>query len=264
MIPRCTLLLSLLVAVPVDAPAAKYSSAAQIRDACTKPVPEVVSDRLHKYLQESDGAVASMPKVTCIAILFGDSRDRILSFKPSPDRSYFLTRTTKPSRRQPAYEMSQTPVNFARKLAAGWQIRRWEFENPEFRIAEGQSLAFRRVDAEPKGVLDRQTIRVVRSFPITRSGQLVERLFLLVDDWGQWRSPDKPAERKWHIYSERANAVLLHSVLYTEGGRGPNWDSASIRTLVYMKGTEFDLMVNAEQLAPLRAYMDNFQVWAVE
>lgn len=264
MAPRSALLLGLLLAVPVDALAAKYSTADQIRVACSKPVPEVVSGRLRAHLQKSDGAVASMPKVSCIAVLFGDSRDRILSFKPSADRSYFVTRTMKPYRRQPAYEVGQTPVNFARKLATGWQIRRWEFENPEFRIAEGQSLAFRRIDAEPKGVLDRQTIRVVRSFPIQHSGQVVDRLYLLVDDWGKWRSPSKPAERKWHIYSERANAVLLHSILYTEGGRGPNWDSANMRALVYMKGSEFDLMVNAEQLAPFRDYMDSFQVWAVE
>ncbi len=261
---RRAMFLGLLLTVPAGDLAAKYSTSAEIRAACGTPVPEVASDRLRAYLQGAAGAVTSMPKVSCIAVLFGDSRDRILSFKPSADRSYFVTRTARGASREPAYEVGQTPVNFARRFASGWQIRRWEFENREFRIAPGRSLTFRRVDAEPEDGVHKQTVRVVKTFPIQQNGKLVERLHVLLDDWGKWRSAFKPAERKWHIYSERGNAVLLHSVLYTEGWRGPKWDSANIRSLVYMNGSAFDLVVTAEQLAPLRAYMDSFDVWGVE
>ncbi len=74
MIFRHALLLALLLALPVDDLAAKYSTTAQISAACSKPVPAVVSDRLRDYLQSSAGAVSSMPKVSCIAVLLVGGR----------------------------------------------------------------------------------------------------------------------------------------------------------------------------------------------
>ncbi len=266
--PRHALLLCSIVvlqpALPADGVAAGYSSGKEIAAACREPFPHVVSPELRAHLQAGIGAVASMPKVSCIAVLFGDSRDSILSFMPAADGSYFATRTASGTRSRPAYAVGQTPVNFARRLGSGWQIRRWDFETREFKIAQGRTLTFRRVDAQPSGVLDRQTIRVVKTFPIEQDGKVVERLHLLVDDWGKWRSASEPAERKWHVYSERSNAVLLHSALYTEGSSGREWDSADVRVLAYMKGSEFDLVVNADQLAPFRAYMDSFHIWKLE
>ncbi len=207
--------------------------------------------------------LASMPHISCAAVLFGDSGDRVMTFQPSKDQSYFITRTVSGARSRPAFEFGQTPVNFARLLNSGWQIRRWEFENTKFEIAQGTVLRFRRIDTPAQGVFNEQSIRVLEVFPIKQNGKIVDRLYVLVDDWGRWRSRGKPPERKWHIYSERANAVLLHSILYVKGSNSRQWDRTNFKLIVYMKGTNWDLLIDSDQLAPLRDYMANLDIWNI-
>jgi len=198
-------------------------------------------------------------------VLFGDTRDRVLTFAPARNTAYFITRTARRGRDSAAFEMGQTPVNFARRLRSGWQIRRWDFENKNFSISAKTVLKFRRIDAKPKGKgnTDTQSIRVLKVFPIRQNGKLRDRLFVLLDDWGQWRKPGAPPERKWLVYSERANAVLMHSILYVQGGNSRKWDSTDVRFIGYLTKGRWNLAIKAKELAPLRAYLKKLDLWSV-
>lgn len=253
--------LCILLALPAPGLAGGFSSAAEISAACAAPVLDAANDKELKRLQA--GATASMPNVSCIAVMFGDSRDHILTFKPAADRSWFLTRILHFGSREPSFEFSHTPVDAVRKLVKGWDAQHWAFAAPEFRIAQELPLVLRRPGSRRKAAPVR-TLRVVRSFPIERDGQVADRLHILVDDWGRWRGRKKPPERKWQIYSERANAVVLRSILYTNEPDQVKWDSANLTALAYLKESQFDLVISRGDLAPLREFMKGFDVWAAE
>ncbi|MDH3702764.1 MAG: hypothetical protein OEU46_15755 [Alphaproteobacteria bacterium] len=195
-----------ICSMTMPAGAAGYGSSAAIQAACAKPMPQVVTKELAAHLAKGRNSLSSLPKITCAAILFGDTRDRVLSFAPAPDGSYFVTRTQKPRRKRAAFEMGQTPVNFARRLRNGWQIRRWEFENKNFSISPKTTLKFRRIDANPtgKGNTDIQTIRVLKVFPIRQGGKLRDRLVVLLDDWASGaHPPPRRSGNGWSIPSAR-------------------------------------------------------------
>ena len=253
----------LLCSMSMPAGASGFASGAEIQAACAKPMPKVISKELAAHLGRGRNALSSLPKISCAAVLFGDTRDRVLTFAPAPEGPYFVTRTTRKRRTADVFEVGQTPVNFARRLRSGWQIRRWEFDSPSFTIAPKTVLKFRRIDADPKGGTDTQTIRVLKIFPILQNGKPVDRLFVLLDDWGRWRTLASPPERKWLVYSERANAVLLHSILYVKGGSGRKWDSTDVRIISYRIKGQWDVVIKAKSLAPLRAYLKKLDLWKV-
>lgn len=255
----------LICSMTMGANAGGYASGTEIQSACAKPMPQVVTKELAAHLAKARNALSSLPKITCAAVLFGDTRDRVLTFVPAPDKSYFVTRTESPGRKRASFEMGQTPVNFARRLRGGWQIRRWMFENAKFSISPKTVLKFRRIDAKPKGKgnTDTQTIRVLKVFPIRQDGKLRDRLFVLLDDWGKWRKPGAPPERKWLVYSERANAVLMHSILYVKGGNSRKWDATNVRFIGYLTRGRWNLAIKAKELAPLRAYLKKLDLWSV-
>ncbi len=247
----------------MPAGAAGFASGAEIQAACAKPMPKVVSRELVAHLDSGRNALTSLPKISCAAVLFGNTLDRVLTFEPAPGGAYFVTRTTRPGRTAAVFEIGQTPVNFARRLRSGWQIRRWEFDGPSFRIAPKTVFKFRRIDADPGDGTDTQTIRVLKIFPILHNRKTVDRLFVLLDDWGRWRTPASPPERKWLVYSERANAVLMHSVLYVKGGSRQKWDATNVRIISYRTKGQWDGVIKAKSLEPLRTYLKDLDLWKV-
>ncbi len=246
--------------------AAGYASQEEIVEDCAKPVAEAVDAPVLDHLWAGTNTLASMPIVDCIAVLFGDTRDRTMTFQPADDRSYYLTRILKAGYNRPRYRFSQTPFSFVDKpqREPGWQVIRWEFDSPRLVIAPGEPLRFRRVRPAPKGVLQEQTVFVARAFPIERDGRVVDTLTVMVDDWGRWRAASALAERKWHVYSARANAVVLRSLLMDkESSQGQfGTGSTALQGLVYLKDGKVELIIDSEELSGLREFLDSFDVWS--
>ncbi len=260
------LLAGLLTAWSGAALAAGYASQEEIVEDCAKPVAAAVDAPVLDHLWAGTNTLASMPIVDCVAVLFGDTRDRTMTFQPADDRSYYITRILKAGYNRPRYRFSQTPFSFVDKpqREPGWQVIRWEFDSPRLVIAPGEPLRFRRVQPSPTGVLQEQTVFMARAFPIERDGRVVDTLTVMVDDWGRWRAPSALAERKWHVYSARANAVVLRSLLMDkESSQGQfGTGSTALQGLVYLKDGKVELIIDSEELSGLREFLDSFDVWS--
>jgi hypothetical protein len=244
-----------------------YETTEQILSDCARPIEAQPSAELLEFLKAGKGTLASYPKIDCVAVLFGDSRDETRAISVAEDGGYFITRRIKAGKERARYRFAQIPFAFADKPSreGQWQIIRWEFDTPEIKLDADTPLKFSRVRAKSKGVLQEQTVSVERRFKIVQQGEIVDELWLLVDDWGPWRKLLAPRERKWHVYSTRANVTLLNSLLTPLRSKpGKSWSSKDPAELVYVKDGKVDLKITEEELAPLRTFLKDYDVWAEE
>ncbi|MES9969848.1 MAG: hypothetical protein ABW092_07410 [Candidatus Thiodiazotropha sp.] len=244
-----------------------YETTEQILQDCARPVEAKPSAQLLEFLQAGGNTLASLPTIDCVAVLFGDSRDETRAYAIAADAGHYITRRIKAGTDRARYRFAQTPFAFADKPRGEgqWQIIRWEFDTPEIKIDDDTPLKMRRIRPKPKGALQDQTVSIERRFKIERQGETVDELWLLVDDWGPWRRHlDAPRERKWHVYSTRTNVTVLRSLLTPLRSKPSkiSWHSTDLAQLVYVKDGKVDLRITEEELAPLRTFLKDFDVWA--
>ncbi len=130
--------------MPANGQILPYGSA-EIRDACSRAVPVDLPSDAVGYLHSSANAVVSLPKLSCIAVLFdkefASTWDRISVNSQAEDGSYAVTASNRllhPDE-APHYVLRQTPFDGSRWIpGVGIGVVRWEFELPEYRIEEGR------------------------------------------------------------------------------------------------------------------------------
>lgn len=113
--------LCLMAAMPMTAngQTLPYGSA-EIRNVCSSAIPVDLPSDAVGYLHSSANAVVSLPKLSCIAVLFdkeiASSMDRISVQTPAEDDSYFVTASIRPGRPEesPRYGFGQTPFDGSR------------------------------------------------------------------------------------------------------------------------------------------------------
>ncbi len=235
-----------------------------IRRACSTPVAVDLPEEAVEFLHNSTNAVVSLPRLSCIAVLFdkefANTWDRVIRLSQAEDGSYAVTASNRllHPNEAPHYTIRQIPFDGSRWVpGVGIGVVRWEFESPEYRIEEGASLTLRRYQSIPAGASSELTIRVVRAFPILDDGVVVERLFLVGID----EVPSEPARRAsthWVLYSERANMVIhLFLTMFTEGHRGPPALSR-VERIVYFDQDQADLTIERDQLQDLLAFAQDY------
>lgn len=257
--------LCLMAAMPMPAngQTLPYGSA-EIRNACSSAIPMDLPSDAVSYLHSSANAVVSLPKLSCIAVLFdkeiASSMDRISVQTPAEDGSYFVTASIRPGRlgESPHYTFAQTPFDGSRWVpGVGIGFVRWEFESPFYRIEDGDTLTFRRFQTIPAGVSEELTIHVVHAFPILDKETVVDRLFLIVID----KVPSEAARRPsthWVLYSERANTVIHRfGTMFTIGHHGP-LALRRVARIIYFDGDRMDLTIERDQLQDLLAFTHDF------
>lgn len=235
-----------------------------IRRACSRPVAVDIPREAIDYLHDSANAVVSLPKLSCIALLFdkefASTWDRTITQSQAEDGSYAVIASNRLLRpdEEPHYALQQIPFDGSRWVpGVGIGVVRWEFESPEYRIEEGATLTFRKYQSISAGTSNALTIRVVRAFPILDNGVVVERLFLVRVDEVPSEAARRPSAR-WVLYSERANMVIhLFLTMFTKGHRGPP-ALGRVERIVYFDQDRMDLTIEKDQLQDLLAFAQEY------
>lgn len=246
----------------------------KIRERCGETISIGDTAALESHLGEGQAVAGSVPRIGCIAVLFKDAasgpypfhhQSHVLRFQPTEDDEYFFTAKyglSEPPGRDLLW-FNQTPVTFqgaSRSGAFNRNIQRWEFGPEGFALQQEQPLSVRRVYADSKKGAHDQTLRIVKSFPIEIDGEIVDRLHVVVDDWGRWRNPDDH-ELQWMIYSEYTNAAIRpRTTLYIKGFPGAN-HLRSLDSLIYLDTDgEVELSIPAASLKSFNDFLYDFDV----
>ncbi len=247
-----------------------------VRVRCGEPIPVEDTGALEEHLNEGRSVAASLPNVSCIAVLFADSasgpypfhhQSHVLRFQPAENGRYFFTAKYGLSERpgRDLYWFNQTPVTFLGASKSGKfdrNITRWEFPWTGFSLVKEHPLSVRRVYQDPEKGSHDQTLTIVGSFPIEVGGELVDRLHVVVDDWGRWRNPDDH-EMGWMIYSEFANAAIRpRSTLFVKGFPGAS-HLRNLHSLIFLGANgDVQLSIPASALKSLNEFLYDFDVRA--
>lgn len=251
-----------------------FASEEKILDLCRAPMRPKNVRAVLDHLKATRDDPVSLPTVDCLFMKFNDGGARLWTYKPAEDKSYFMLRAHEGMTPEGAVVFAKHPLNFNHRRVLGgsdWVITRSTFTPLDaFPLTENATLTMTEQEQgeEPVTV----TAKVVKSFPIIRqtNGQptTVETLHIVVKNLPPKEVLGKVRERRrWYIYSEKANVFIERShalIVKDSENKAATGVSGDLSDLWYIHDGKFVLKLSAADLAPLRAYVKNFDVWARE
>lgn len=250
-----------------------FESPAKILELCRSPMRPKRFRAVLNHFRATRGDPVSLPSIDCLFIESADGGAVLWSYKPANDNSYYMLRAHEGLTPRGAFAFARHPLNFIyRRVLDGpdWVVRRSQFAPLDaFPLKSDSRLTL--VEQEGKEQPENVTAKVVKSFPIihTVDGQAseVETLHIVVSDLGRRvQSGKHQSLRRWYIYSAKANVFIERSHALTKqdsenrAGTGIN---GKLSSLSYIKDNQYILKVSNADLAPLRDYLKDFDVWTV-
>ena len=225
------------------------------------------------HFKATKGDPVSLPTIDCLFMKSRDGGARLWSYKPAQDQSYYMLRAHEGMTPRGAFVFARHPLNFIhRRVLNGpdWVITRSEFTPLDaFPLNNGSRLTLTEQSEgeEPATV----AARVVQSFPIVhrQNGQSthVETLHIVVKNLGsRVLSGELRSLRRWYIYSEKSNVFIERSHALTKEdseNKAATGVSQELSYMAYIKDNQYILKVSRTDLAPLRDYLKEFDVWAM-
>ncbi|MCH9809053.1 MAG: hypothetical protein K0U74_15110 [Alphaproteobacteria bacterium] len=251
-----------------------FESPEKILRLCRSPMRPKNFRAVLNHFKATRGDPVSLPTMDCLFIESAGGGARLWSYKPAEDNSYYMLRAHEGMTPRGAFVFARHPLNFIhRRVLNGpdWVITRSDFAPLDaFPLKSDSKLTL--TEQEGKKQPENITAKVVKSFPIidTVDGQSseVETLHIVVKDLGSRLLLGKLRRlRRWYIYSAKANVFIERSHALTkedsENSAATGVD-VELSSLSYIKDNQYVLKVSNLDLAPLRNYLKDFDVWAVD
>lgn len=224
------------------------------------------------HFRATKGDPVSLPTIDCLFMRSKDGGARLWSYKPAQDESYYMLRAHEGLTPRGAFVFARHPLNFIHRLILNgpdWVITRSQFSPPDaFPLDDRSTLTLteQRQGEAPQTV----RARVVKSFPIVRreNGQAtqVDTLHIVVKNLGSRVLSGKLRSlRRWYIYSAKANVFVERSHALTREdseNQAATGVDGELSSLSYIKNNRYILKLTEKDLAPLREYLRDFDVWA--
>ncbi len=226
-----------------------------------------------KHFKATEGDPASLPTIDCLFIKSRDGGARLWSYKPAQDNSYYMLRAHEGMTPRGAFVFARHPLNFIhRRILNGpdWAITRSKFTPLDaFPLKNDSTLTL--IEQKGNEQPEKVTAKIIKSFPIihTVDGQAseVETLHIVVKNLGsRILSGKRRSIRRWYIYSEKANVFIERSHALTKEDseiKAATGVSQELSYMAYIKDSQYILKLSKTDLAPLRDYLKEFDVWAM-
>ncbi len=251
-----------------------FANPEKILDLCRSPMRPKKYRAVLNHFKATQGDPVSLPTIDCLFMKDKSGGALLWSYKPAKDKSYYMLRAHDGMTPRGGFVFARHPLNFNhRRILNGpdWAITRSTFTPLDaFPLTKHATLDLTEQSEgeEPAKV----TARVVKSFPIVHqvNGQSthVETLHIVVKKLGPKKLLGKLQDlRRWYIYSEKANVFIQRSQALTMQDSKNNAATGvnkELSYLSYIKGGQYVLKLSATDLAPLRAYLKSFDVWALK
>lgn len=241
-----------------------FSSPEQIARLCRLPYAIEPDPKRDTYLDGIAGDPASLPAVDCVFLGAGDRSSTLLSFRRADDGKWFVTLERSWVIPSGLVSISKHPLHRVQSTMLGWTLNR----SVPVRARGGQAFPigadadFYLEESQPGEQRLTSHVWVARSFPVNRDGETLDRLHVVIRDLGTRSFFGEPTPlRQWYLYSERANAVLRRSRPQAPDA-ALSLDSTDITFLAYYADGAWVAEMTADDLAPLRAFLGSFDIWA--
>lgn len=251
-----------------------FASDEKILDICRSPMrPTKYRPVLNHFRATKDDPV-SLPTIDCMFMKFSDGGARLWTYKPAGDNSYYMLRAHEGMTPNGAFVFAKHPLNFNHRLVLGgsdWVITRSTFSPSDAFPLKADALLTLTEQSDGE---DPQTVtaKVVKSFPIVHQvngrATTVETLHIVVKNLVPKELLGKVRERRrWYVYSQKANVFIERSHALTpqdSKNKAATGVSGDLSALSYVEEGHHVLTLSASDLAALRAYVKDFDVWAFE
>ncbi len=250
-----------------------FATPQNILDLCRTPMRPTKHRAVLEHFRATRDDPVSLPTIDCMFMRSRSGGALLWSYEPAPDKSYYMLRAHEGMTPDGAFAFARHPLNFNhRRVLNGpdWVVTRSVFEPLDaFPLRANATLNLTEVDESR--VPTTLTARVVESFPISHevNGQIkqVETLHIVVKQLPAKTLLGKPSDRRrWYIYSEKANVFIQRSQALTRQdsiNKAATGVDKNLSFVAYIKEGRYILRLTSADLAPLRGYLETFDVWAV-
>ena len=238
---------------------------------CQSPMRPKRHRAVIEHFKATKGDPVSLPTIDCMFLKTQTGRGLLWTYKPGQDKTYYMLRAHEGLTPRGAFVFSRHPLSFNHRIILNgpdWKITRSTFKPLDALPLKGNAnlvLTEQSNGGQPATV----SVKVIKTFPVmhTVNGQPtnVENLHIVVKYLPPRKLLGKLQDvRQWYIYAEKANVFVQRSqalILQDSINKAQTGVSKDISQISYIKDGKYILRLSATDLAPLRAWLKNFDVW---
>ncbi|MFY0612782.1 MAG: hypothetical protein JXQ99_14715 [Hyphomicrobiaceae bacterium] len=248
-----------------------FATPESIMRLCQSPMRPKRYRAVADHFKATEGDPVSLPTIDCMFLKTETGGGLLWTYKPAHDNSYYMLRAHEGLTPKGAFVFARHPFNFNHRIVLNgpdWKTTRSKFKPLDaFPLKENANLIL--TEQTDGGQPATVPVKVIKTFPImhTVNGQPanVENLHIVVKHPPQRKLLGKLQDvRQWYIYAEKANVVVQRSqqlILQDSINKAHTGVSKDISQVSYIKDGKYILELSARDLAPLRDWLENFDVW---
>ena len=248
-----------------------FATPEKILRLCRSPMRPKKYRPVLNHFKATKGDPVSLPTIDCVFLKNRQGGGRLWSYKPAKDKSYYILRAHEGMTPRGGYAFARHPLNFIHRQMfnrSEWVTTRSTFTPLDafpLKMHSTLDLTEQSEGEEPAKL----TAKVVKSFPIVHQvngkSKQVETLHIVVKNLAPQKIFGKLQDRRrWYIYSQKANVFLQRShamTLQDSINKAESFVWKTLSYISYIKDGRYILELSAKDLAPLRAYLEGFDVW---